>query len=151
MQINTDGGIQDYDNICCGSEYLDLVKSGQISDNDMVLVLSMDGAQLYRNKESDTWFGIATLIDITPEIHHAKEMVLPAFVIGGPNAPKNYDSFLFPTFAHLSACQRLGLQIWDASTQVTFSTYPWFSFETADMVGMAKLNGWVGHHGRYGC
>ena len=53
----------------------------------------MDGAQLYWNKESDTWFGIATLIDFAPEIHHAKEMVLPTFVIRGPNAPKHYDSF----------------------------------------------------------
>ena len=91
------------------------------------------------------------LIDFAPEIRHAKEMVLPTFVIGGPNPPKHYDSFLFPTFAHLSACQKLGLQIWDASTQVSFSTCPWFSFGTADMVGMAALNGWVGHHGRNGC
>lgn len=117
----------------------------------MLLVLSMDGAQLYRNKESDTWFGIATLIDFAPEICHAKEMVLPTFMIGGPNPPKHYDSFLFPTFAHLSACQKLGLQIWDASTQASFGTCPWFSFGTADTVGMAALNGWVGHHGRNGC
>ena len=117
----------------------------------MLLVLSMDGAQLYRNKESDTWFGIATLIDYAPEIRHGKEMVLPMFVIGGPNAPKNYDSFLFPTFAHLSACQRLGLQIWDASTQTSFKTCPWFGFGTADTVGMAELSRWVGHHGRNGC
>jgi hypothetical protein len=151
VQCNTDGSIQDYDNICCGSEYLDLVESGQIADDDMLLIFSMDGAQLYWNKESDTWFGIATLIDFAPEICHAKEIVLPTFVIGGPNAPKNYNSFLFPTFAHLSACQRLGLWIWDASTQVSFSTCPWFSFGTADMVGMAELNGWVGHHGRNGC
>ncbi|KAF8240388.1 hypothetical protein L208DRAFT_1539391, partial [Tricholoma matsutake] len=77
----------------------------------MLLVLSMDGAQLYQNKESDTWFSIATLLDFAPEIRHTKEVVLPSFVIGGPNAPKHYDSFLFPTFAHLSTCQRLGLEI----------------------------------------
>jgi len=53
-QRNTDGGIQDYDNVCCGSEYLDLVESGQISENDVLLALSMDGAQLYQNKESNT-------------------------------------------------------------------------------------------------
>ena len=150
-QRNTDDGVQDYEDICCGSEYLDLIESGQISDNDMLLILAMDGAQLYRNKESDTWFGIATLIDFAPEIRHAKEMVLPAFVIGGPNPPKNYDSFLFPTFAHLSACQKNGLQIWDSLAQASFKTCPWFGFGTADTVGMAELNGWVGHHGRNGC
>ena len=150
-QRNTGGGIQGYDDVCCGSEYLDLVESGQIADNDMLLVLSMDGAQLYRNKESDTWFGIATLIDFAPEIRHAKEMVLPLFVIGGPNAPRNYDSFLFPTLAHLSACQKLGLRVWDAATKASFDICPWFGFGTADTVGMAELNGWVGHHGRNGC
>jgi len=117
----------------------------------MLLVLSMDGAQLYQNKESDMWFGIATLIDFAPEICHAKEMVLLTFMIGGPNAPKHYDSFLFPMFAHLSACQKLGLPIWDASTQVSFTTCPWFCFGIADTVGMAELNGWVGHHGRNRC
>jgi len=117
----------------------------------MLLVLSMDGAQLYRNKESDTWFGVATLIDLAPEIRHAREMVLPLFIIGGPNAPKNYDSFLFPTFAHLSACQTLDLQIWDTLRQASFNICPWFGFGTADTVGMAELNGWVGHHGRNGC
>jgi hypothetical protein len=95
--------------------------------------------------------GIATLIDFAPEIRHAKEMVLPTFVIGGPNAPKHCDSFLFPMFAHLSACQKLGLPIWDASTQALFTTCPWFCFGMADTVGMAELNGWVGHHGRNGC
>ncbi len=117
----------------------------------MLLVLSMDSAQLYQNKESDTWFGITTLVDFAPEICHTKEMVLPTFVIGGSNAPKHYDSFLFPTFAHLSACQNLGLLIWDTSTQRSFHSCPWFGFATADTVGMAKLNGWVGYHGRNRC
>jgi hypothetical protein len=143
--------IQDYYDICCGSEYLGYVRSGDISDNDMLLVLSMDGAQLYRDKESDAWFGVAMLVDYAPDIRHLKENVLPLFVIGGPNAPKDYDSFLFPTFAHLAACQRLGLPIWDSSTNTTFLSRPWFAFGTADTVGMAKLSGSVGHHGRNGC
>ena len=117
----------------------------------MVLVLSMDGAQLYWNKESDTWFGIATLIDFPPEICHAREMVLLTFVIRGPNASKDYDSFLFLMIAHISACQSLGLPIWDALTQESFHACPWFGFAIADTVGMAALNGWVGHHGRNGC
>ena len=150
-QHSTDDGVQDYDNICCGSEYLDCVESGQISDNNMLLILSMDGAQLYQNKESGTWFGIATLIDFAPKICHVREMVLPTFVIKGPNAPKHYDSFLFPTFTYLSACQKLGLQIWDTLTHASFNTCLWFCFGTGDTVGMAELNGWVGHHGRNSC
>ena len=150
-QRNTEKGIQDYDDVCCGSEYLDLVESGKIREDDMLLNMSMDGAQLYRDKESDTWFGISTLIDFSPEIRHLKEMVIPLFVIGGPNPPKHYDSFLFPTFSHFSACQKKGLRIWDSSTDTEITSYPWFAFGTADTVGMAELNGWVGHHGRNGC
>ena len=147
----TEKGIQDYNNVCCGSEYLDLVESGKIRDNDMLTNMSMDGAQLYRDKESDAWFGISSLLDFSPEIRHSKELVMPLFVIGGPNPPKNYDSFLFPTFSHFAACQKKGLHVWDSSTGTEFTSYPWFAFGTADTVGMAELNGWVGHHGRNGC
>jgi hypothetical protein len=94
---------------------------------------------------------MTTLVDFAPEIYHTKEIVLPTFMIGGPNAPKHYNSFLFPTFAHLSACQNLDLPIWDALTQGSFCSCPWFGFATADMVEMAELNGWISHHGRNGC
>ena len=86
-----------------------------------------------------------------PTLQHLKEMVIPLFVIGSPNPPKHYDSFLFPTFSHLAACQRKGLCIWDFSKDTEFTSYLWFAFGTADTVGMAELNGWVGHHGRNGC
>jgi hypothetical protein len=148
---NKKSGIQDYYDLCCGSEYLDLVESGKILDNDMLLYVSMDGAQLYRDKESNAWFGISGVIDFPPEIRHSRETVLPLFVIGGPNHPKHYDSFLFPTFSHLAACQKNGLRLWDSSTDTEITSYPWFAFGTADTVGMAELNGWVGHHGRNGC
>ena len=117
----------------------------------MILYISINGAQLYRNKGSDTWFGIAGVIDFPPEIRHKRELVIPLFTIGGPNPPKHYDSFLEPTFSHLSACQQKGIHIWDSSTDSEFTSYPWFAFGTADTVGMAELNGWVGHHGRNGC
>jgi hypothetical protein len=149
-QRNTEKGIQDYDNVCCGSDYLDLVKSGTIHDNNMLLNMSMDGVQLYRDKESDSQFGISSLIDFSPEIQHSKEIVMPLGIIGGPDLPKHYDSFLFTTFSHFSACQKQGLHIWDSSTDTEFILYPWFAFGTADTVGMAELTGWVGHHRRNG-
>lgn len=150
-QRESPGGILDYEDICCGSEYLDHVESGNILDDDMVLMISMDGAQLYRDKKSDTWFGIATMVDYNPAVRHLKESVLPLFAIGGPNPPKNYDSFLFPTFAHLSACQNRGLSVWDSLVKKRRISYPWFAFGTADTVGMAEMSGSVGHHGRNGC
>ncbi|KAG7098203.1 hypothetical protein E1B28_000171 [Marasmius oreades] len=145
------GGVKLFDDIYCGSEYLDLVASGQLKEDDMLIAISMDGAQLYRDKDSDTWFGIATILNFPGEIRHKKEHVLPLFTIGGPNAPKDYDSFLFPTFAHLSACQSSGIRIWNAETRMPFVSHPWFAFGMADTVGMAELSGSVGHHGRNGC
>ena len=37
-QESSEDGILDYDEICCGSEYLNLVKTGQISDHDMYFI-----------------------------------------------------------------------------------------------------------------
>jgi hypothetical protein len=86
---NKKSGIQDYYDLCCGSEYLGLVELGKILDNDMLLYVSMDGAQLYRDKESNAWFRISGVIDFPPEFRHSRETVLPLFVIGGPNHPKH--------------------------------------------------------------
>jgi len=36
-----------YDNYFYGSEYIEAVLDGRVQDTDMVLMLSLDGAQLY--------------------------------------------------------------------------------------------------------
>ena len=40
-----------YDNIFCGEDYIHLVNSGVIGEYDTVLMLLMDGAQLYKSKK----------------------------------------------------------------------------------------------------
>jgi hypothetical protein len=55
-----------YDNIFCGSAYLKAVRDGEIKDEDMVVMLSIDGAQLFRNKKSDCWMYIWILLDLAP-------------------------------------------------------------------------------------
>lgn len=107
----------------------------------MILSFSVDGAQLYQDKKSDTWFGVFTVLDFAPELRFKKDSVLPALIIPGPNPPKHLDSFLFPTFSHLAACQRLGLQIWEAANGTVYKSIPWSLFFGADTVGMALLNG----------
>ncbi|KAF8262724.1 hypothetical protein EI94DRAFT_1425307, partial [Lactarius quietus] len=44
-----------YDDVLCGSEMQDLTERINITANDTVLSSSLDGAQLYQNKKSDTW------------------------------------------------------------------------------------------------
>ncbi|KAF8222680.1 hypothetical protein L208DRAFT_1321030, partial [Tricholoma matsutake] len=89
------------DDICCGSEYLKLPMTCFLFSLWMLHDFTATGSQAH---------GLALLCSL---ICHAKDMVLPTFMIGGPNAPRQYGSFIFPMFAHLSACQKLGLQIWD--------------------------------------
>lgn len=52
--LRQNGGIQDiYNNIFDGSDYLEAVQAEKIKDDNIVLMTSIDGAQLYWNKQSD--------------------------------------------------------------------------------------------------
>ena len=50
---HSDGLLDSYNDFFHGSEYLQVVNSGHIKPGNMILMFSMDGAQLYRNKLSD--------------------------------------------------------------------------------------------------
>jgi hypothetical protein len=141
------GSLSQFTDFLHGSEYLHEVRMGRIKDNDMVLMLSIDGAQLFEHKASDVWIYIWVILDLAPDIRYKKKYVLP----GGffPGKPKNVESLLFPGFHHLAALQREGLQIWDGDK--VFKSHPFLALGTADGPGMAYLNGLVGHHGKHGC
>ncbi|GJE92186.1 hypothetical protein PsYK624_083390 [Phanerochaete sordida] len=140
-----------FDDYIHGSEYLEAIDRGDIKDTDTVLLMSLDGAQLYQNKVSDCWIYLWVVLDHSPDVRYKKKHVLVGGVIPGPNKPKNVDSFLFPGLHHLSALMREGLSIWDASTNTTYLSNPFLAFVTADGPGMTYLNGEVGHQGACGC
>lgn len=48
-------GLSVYNDYITGQEYLKAVQEGRILPTDTVLMYSLDGAQLYRNKTSDFW------------------------------------------------------------------------------------------------
>lgn len=146
---NPDGGLPPLTDFLHSNEYLEAVRCGHINDNDMVLMLSMDGAQLYEHKASDCWIYIWILFDLAPDLRYKKKYVLPGGFI--PGKLKIVDSFLFPGLYHLSALQREGIQIWDALEDEIISSKPFFALGTADGPGMTYLNGLVGHHGKHGC
>ncbi|CDO72543.1 hypothetical protein BN946_scf184983.g26 [Trametes cinnabarina] len=120
-------------------------------NDDMVLMFSLDGAQLYESKSSDCWFLVWVLFDLPPTARYKKRYVLPGAVIGGPKKPKNVDSFIFPSLYHLAALQCEGLAIWDAAENRLFRSYLFLLLVTADGPAMAYLNGLVGHQGAHGC
>jgi len=151
-EIQANGGcLSVYDDFYHGQDYINAVQHGNITKDDMVLVFSIDGAQLYQNKMSDCWIGIWIIFDHAPDICYQKKTVLPAFFISGPNKPKNVDSYLLPSLSHVRALQTKGLMIWDALEDRVFKSCIFLALATADGPGMTYLNRLVGHHGAYGC
>ena len=152
-ELNRDRNDDDYifDDIFCGSDYLNAAETGVINDYDTVVMLSIDGAQLYRNKKSDCWIYIWIIVDLAPDKRYKVRSILPGGVIPGPSNPKHLDSFLFPGLAHVSALQREGLRIWDGYNRRAALSLIFLLLALADAVAMAELSGSVGHHGRKGC
>jgi hypothetical protein len=140
-----------YDDILCGKAYLDLAQGGRLGEYDTVLMLSIDGAQLYESKQSDCWIYIWVIVDLAPDKRYKIRNILPGGVIPGPKHPDDLDSFLFPGLAHVSALQREGLPIWDAYNQRRALAFIFLLLVLADAVAMAQISGSVGHHGRKGC
>ncbi|KAF9232878.1 hypothetical protein BU15DRAFT_30421, partial [Melanogaster broomeanus] len=65
------------DDIIMGWDYLGAVLDGDIKEHDIVLMLSLDGAQLYDSKESDCWIYIWVILNLSPEKRYRKLHVLP--------------------------------------------------------------------------
>ncbi|KAJ7088471.1 hypothetical protein B0H15DRAFT_939305 [Mycena belliarum] len=128
LDANDGVHVSAYKDLFDGSDYLEAVLDGKIKNGDMILMFSIDGAQLYRNKVSDTWMYIWLLFDRTPGIRYKKRYVLPG-------------SYSF----------REGLNIWDCLTDTVKTSDPFLALATADGPGMASVNGCVGHHGKHLC
>ena len=91
----------------------------------MILMFSMDGVQLYCNKQSNCWVTIWITFNHHPNCHYKKKYVSSASIIPGPQKPKkNSDLFLYPSIHHPAALQKEGLHIWDASSDSTFVSAP---------------------------
>jgi hypothetical protein len=140
-----------YDDIYHGQDYLAAVERGDITLDDIVLLFSIDGAQLYAKKQSDCWIAIWIILDHASDGCYKKKCVLPGTFIPSLNKPKNRDSFLFPSFHHLATLQTEGLKIWDAHDNQVYTSYPYLTLATANGPGMTYLNDLVGHQGAYGC
>jgi len=114
------GHIPVYKDFIHGGDYINAVPD--IGDHNMVLLLSIDGAQLYKRKQSDCWIYIWVIMDLSLGVRYKKSHILSGGFIPGPNKPKNIDSFLFPGLQHVSTLQKEGLSIWDASVKWQFSS-----------------------------
>ncbi|KIK78526.1 hypothetical protein PAXRUDRAFT_107159, partial [Paxillus rubicundulus Ve08.2h10] len=130
------GDIPVVNDIAMGWDYLGAMLTGNIKRNDIVLMVSLDGAQLYDSKESDYWMYVWIILNLPPDQHYHKLHVFPRGFIPCPNKPKNLDSFLFPGFHHLSTLQREGLPMWDPFTNAHYISNLYLLFTTADGPGL---------------
>lgn len=53
-----DGMDFEYDDSLCGDKFIPMKETINLTVNDTIVALSLDGAQLYQNKKSDTWIAI---------------------------------------------------------------------------------------------
>ena len=153
--IETDASNIVYDDILCGSEMQDLAERIRVTGDDTVISSSLDGAQLYQNKKSDTWISIWILNNLSPDQRYQKKRVIPGTVIPGPNKPKITDSYLYRGVHHLAALQHenngTGLHMWDAAASKVIQSRIILALSTADALGATETDGRVGHHGAHGC
>ncbi|RXW11941.1 hypothetical protein EST38_g13914 [Candolleomyces aberdarensis] len=144
-----------YKDIFSGIDYLKLYQISQLTEDDTLVNFSMDGAQLYQNKKSDTWIAIWIVQDYDPKTQFKRKHVLPALIVPGPKKPKNLDSYTYRSMHHLSAIQRedggRGIKCWDGEKGTVISSRTALYLNMADTVGLIDIDGRVPHHGARGC
>jgi len=149
--------LTEWDDVFCGQDYIELVQNRTIKTTDMVLLFSIDGAQLFAHKASDCWIYIWVILDLDPRIRYKKKYVLPGGIIPfGVNKVKNMDSFTYLGFHHLAVIQKEGLRVWDASAAPNapdhiFVSHPYLFLSTADSPGQRLINGYNGHLAKIAC
>lgn len=152
QEIDESGlGILIMKDLLYGSEYNEAVRRGDITDNDIVLLLSVDGAQLYAMKQSSCWIYIWIVMELAPDMRYKKKNIIIGGIIPGPEQPKNLDSFIYTGLYHVAALMKEGLVVWDAHKDEIITKNPYIALLTADGPGMVDLDGSVGHKGAQGC
>lgn len=140
-----------YCDIFDGLEYQEAVLSGDVMENDTMLVFSIDGVQLYCNKSSNYWIYIWLVMDLAPGKQYQKKHILPGTIIPSPNSQRNLDSFIFPGLYYKAAVQHKGLLAWNTLTGSFFVSNLYLILGTADGPEMAYLNRCVGNYGHMHC
>ncbi|PCH37324.1 hypothetical protein WOLCODRAFT_83841, partial [Wolfiporia cocos MD-104 SS10] len=128
-----------------GSDYLKAVIHGDIKDEDICLMFSIDGMQIYAFKLSDCWMFIWVLLDYAPDICYKKTHIMPGGFTPGPRNPKNVDSFLLPSLSHVAIFMGQSEKLKICTEQCgLYESKLYIVFGAADGPGMTYLNGTIG-------
>ncbi|GES83593.1 transposase domain-containing protein [Rhizophagus clarus] len=104
-----------------GVQYKNLLQKGYFQDDrDIVLLGSVDGYQLFKQKCDDCWIILFINANLPPEQRVKKENLLITSIILGPKAPKDFNSFLKPVVDELCFLEG-GIDCYDGFTNEKFS------------------------------
>ena len=140
-----------YSDVLHGSDLIEAFHNGCITENDIVLMSSVDCAQLCTNKAFACWIYIWIHFNLSLDRWYKKKHVFIGNFIPRPNNPKNLDSFLFHALAHLSTIQKEGLCLWDNTLWHEILSKVFLVLLAAERPGMMHITGFVGYHGKHGC
>jgi hypothetical protein len=102
------GKLKEYNDTICRHNYLDVVKNEKINRGDVLVQLSLNGAQLYHDKESDCWIIVYIIHKLPPKTCYKKRFIIPVGFISDSKM-KDGKSFIFPELYHISVFQNQGL------------------------------------------
>ena len=85
-----------YDDILCGTAYLDLVDEGTIGEYDTVLMLSIDGAQLHEsnNQTVGSTFGFSLILGLTDATRSGTSFLEALFLAQNPRETSTHTCSL---------------------------------------------------------
>ena len=145
------GCLNRYSNVLDSTDLIEAFQDARIGEDDIVLIFSIDGMQLYVMKASVCWIYIWVLLNLAPERQYKKKHILIGSYIPGPNNPKNLDSFLLSGLQHLAALQKEGLRVWDAVLQCQIHSKVFLTLLMADGPSIMHITKFVGYHGKHSC
>jgi len=70
--LDQTGGLDEYSDVLHGTDLIGAFQDGRINEDDIVLMFSIDGAQLYAKKLSLCWIYIWILLNLSPTEHYKK-------------------------------------------------------------------------------
>jgi len=72
LEIKAKGDLDEYSDVLHGSDLIDAFNDGRVTEDDIVLMFSIDGAQLYAKKASACWIYIWVLFNLSPDRRYKK-------------------------------------------------------------------------------
>jgi hypothetical protein len=108
-EIQSKGYLDKYLDILYDTDLINAFEDRHIEGDDIILMFSIDRAQLYMRKASTCWIYIWVLFNLPPSMQYKKKFIFIGGFIPGPNNWKNINSFLLLGLQHLVSLQKKGI------------------------------------------